>query len=84
MKVDLVKTGAKLKTMEVYWSIEGQIAWIQNQGLNCIDIDVWWQIRDLIEEIQNQGSNWKRRVNKVTEIDQNRGQIEEIESLLIN
>ena len=55
-----------------------------NQGLNCIDIDVWWQIRDLIEEIQNQGSNWKRRVNKVTEIDQNRGQIEEIESLLIN
>jgi hypothetical protein len=38
----------------------------------------------MIEEIQNQGPNWKRRVNKGTEIDQMRGQIEEIGSLLIN
>jgi hypothetical protein len=38
----------------------------------------------MIEEIQNQGPNWKRHVNKGTEIDQMRGQIEEIGSLLIN
>jgi hypothetical protein len=38
----------------------------------------------LIEEIQNEGPNWKRSVNKGTKIDQIRGQIEEIESLLIN
>jgi hypothetical protein len=38
----------------------------------------------LIEEIQNQGTNWKWHVNKGTEIDQSKGQIEEIESLLIN
>jgi hypothetical protein len=41
-------------------------------------------MRDLIEEIQNQWPNWKRHVNKGIEIDQIRGQIEEIESLLIN
>jgi hypothetical protein len=38
----------------------------------------------LIEKIQNQEPNWKRCVNKGTEIDQIRGQIEEIESLLTN
>jgi len=38
----------------------------------------------LIEEIQNQGPNWKRRVNREIEIDQIRGQIEEIGSLLID
>jgi hypothetical protein len=38
----------------------------------------------LIEEIQNQGPNWKRRVNVRAEIDQIRGQIEEIKSLVVN
>jgi hypothetical protein len=38
----------------------------------------------LIEKIQNQGPNWKMHVNKGTEIDQIKGQIEEIESLLTN
>jgi len=42
------------------------------------------QLEALIEEIKNQGPNWKRRVNKGTEIDQIMGQIEEVKSLLIN
>jgi len=29
----LTESGAKLRKLEVYWSIEGQIAQIQNQGL---------------------------------------------------
>jgi hypothetical protein len=38
----------------------------------------------LKEEIRNQGPNWKRRVNRGAVINQIRGQIEEIGSLLIN
>jgi hypothetical protein len=38
---------------------------------------------DLIEEIQNQWSNWKRHVNIRAEIDQIRGQIEEIKKFVI-
>jgi hypothetical protein len=37
----------------------------------------------LNEEIQNQESNWKKHVNRGTEIDRIKGYIEEIKSLLI-
>jgi hypothetical protein len=67
--------GSNYYFLELIWS---------NQGLNCINIEVWWPIRDLIEDIRNQGPNWKRRVNRGAVINQIRGQIEEIRSLLIH
>jgi len=55
-----------------------------NHGLSCINIEVWCPIKDLIEKIWNQRPNRKRCVQRRTEINRIRGQIEEDGSLLIN
>ena len=80
-EVNLGINWKKLKFLSNYNFLE--LIW-SNQGLNCINIEVWWPIRNLIEEIWNQGPNWKKHINMGVVIDRIKGQIEEIESLLIN